>query len=465
VKSAQSVDKISRKKTKSRKPGTKPRKNASPSDRAVATKVAKRATVQTEYAVPVYEVRGVSAANPILGVATGLWGRAVTQWQLGDWQGFTEMDLSTLEQETERAQLAALAACAHIQLGNKLESRRFLSAASRWGCPRHFFAQVLVAGVQASLARYHARCGHEEKMLRLTATSAGLFGGDGSLFAKARLALSLATSQSAPPSAAVPLESGQVETEHKAFKEESFTLEEAVVRAKNEPSPFKTGITSYAQNFEDVMLWRALGHIENGFYIDIGAQHPVVDSVSKAFYERGWRGIHVEATQAYAYLLRKDRPDEVVIQAAVSDRHGTLTFYEIPDTGMSTGDVAIAEMHRAKGFTIKQTLVPTITLADILALAGHREIHWLKIDVEGMEKRVLQGLARVENKPWVLVIESTVPNSQLNTHGDWEEIVLIAGYEFAYKDGLSRFYLHKRHSALSDKLNLPPNVFDMFIRY
>ena len=53
-------------------------------------------------------------------------------------------------------------------------------------------------------------------------------------------------------------------------------------------------IISYAQNFEDVMLWRALGQIEHGFYIDIGAQDPIIDSVSLAFYEHGWRGIHVE---------------------------------------------------------------------------------------------------------------------------------------------------------------------------
>ncbi len=38
--------------------------------------------------------------------------------------------------------------------------------------------------------------------------------------------------------------------------------------------------TSYAQNFEDVMLWRALKHVSNGYYIDIGAQDPSIDSVS-----------------------------------------------------------------------------------------------------------------------------------------------------------------------------------------
>jgi hypothetical protein len=75
-----------------------------------------------------------------------------------------------------------------------------------------------------------------------------------------------------------------------------------------------SSITSYAQNFEDVMLWRALGHIENGFYIDVGAQDPIVDSVSLAFYEHGWRGIHVEPTHRYATLLRQHRVEETVLE-------------------------------------------------------------------------------------------------------------------------------------------------------
>jgi hypothetical protein len=28
---------------------------------------------------------------------------------------------------------------------------------------------------------------------------------------------------------------------------------------------------SYAQNYEDVILWRALRHVEKGFYVDVGA--------------------------------------------------------------------------------------------------------------------------------------------------------------------------------------------------
>ena len=107
---------------------------------------------------------------------------------------------------------------------------------------------------------------------------------------------------------------------------------------------------SYAQNFEDVMLWRALKHVENGFYIDIGAQHPVVDSVSLAFYEHGWRGVHVEPTQQYSILLRAARPDESVLQVAIGNQNQKVTFFEFEDTGLSTADADVAHQHRASGF-------------------------------------------------------------------------------------------------------------------
>lgn len=66
-------------------------------------------------------------------------------------------------------------------------------------------------------------------------------------------------------------------------------------------------IISYAQNYEDVMLWRALKAIPAGFYIDIGANDPDVESVTRLFYDAGWRGVNVEPVQAhYQDLQRKD---------------------------------------------------------------------------------------------------------------------------------------------------------------
>jgi hypothetical protein len=58
--------------------------------------------------------------------------------------------------------------------------------------------------------------------------------------------------------------------------------------------PFGHRTTWYAQHGEDRSLAGLLGRRRRGFYIDVGAWDPVQDSVTKHFYDRGWRGINVE---------------------------------------------------------------------------------------------------------------------------------------------------------------------------
>ncbi len=210
------------------------------------------------------------------------------------------------------------------------------------------------------------------------------------------------------------------------------------------------------------MLMRALGHVENGFYIDIGAQHPRVDSVSRAFYELGWRGIHAEPVSEYVKLLREDRPDEVVLQVLVSDSSGSADFFEIPDTGLSTVSEDIASEHAARGFSIRRVEVEKTTLTDVFRQTGHRSIHWLKIDVEGSERAVLEGWKRHPARPWVIVIESTLPLTQTSIYESWEPCLRGRGYRFVYFDGLNRFYVHKAHSELRDFFDHGPCVFDDF---
>ncbi len=220
---------------------------------------------------------------------------------------------------------------------------------------------------------------------------------------------------------------------------------------------------SYAQNFEDVMLWRALKHVENGFYVDIGAQHPVVDSVSLAFYEHGWRGVHVEPTQQYSSLLRTARPDESVFQLAIGNQSQRLTFFEFEDTGLSTADAEIAHQHQASGFKCRETLVPVLSLDALLKQAGAQDIHWLKVDVEGLEKEVLASWQGSSNLPWVVVVESTRPLTQENNHQEWEALLLAKEYSYVYFDGLNRFYVSPEHPELVEAFGAPPNVFDGFV--
>jgi FkbM family methyltransferase len=225
----------------------------------------------------------------------------------------------------------------------------------------------------------------------------------------------------------------------------------------------KGTFTSYAQNFEDLMLYRALEAVECGFYIDIGAQHPEIDSVSRAFFERGWTGVHVEPVPEYAQMLREARPGDVVLEAAVSSEAGEIVLEVFPATGLSTVVASVAAKHVVDCGPVnrRKEVVPTLTLAMVAAEVGGRDVHWLKIDVEGHEKAVLEGWRSSGLRPWICVVESMHPNSTVSTHLEWEHILHAEGYECVYLDGLNRFYVASEHAdRLRPAFQTPPNVFD-----
>lgn len=209
------------------------------------------------------------------------------------------------------------------------------------------------------------------------------------------------------------------------------------------------------------MLWRAFKDVKDGFYVDIGAQHPVVDSVSKSFYEAGWRGVHVEPVPEFAELLRSDRPDEDVLQLALGNRKGMLDLFTIPGTGLSTQIEDFAARHLAeRNLAATVMAVPVLPASVALKKYAGRLLHWMKLDVEGAERDVLEGWDFHELSPIIILIEATEPNSQRLSHEDWEPLVLQAGYQFAYWDGLNRFYVRSDRSELLDCFSTPPNVFD-----
>lgn len=221
---------------------------------------------------------------------------------------------------------------------------------------------------------------------------------------------------------------------------------------------------SYAQNFEDIMLWRALQHVQQGFYIDVGANDPSRDSVTRAFYERGWRGINIEPMTQYYGKLMAERQRDINLQVLAASAPGELSLYEFPDTGLSTLDVEIAARHEVeRGFQFTERRVPARTLTDICGEYHESPIHFLKIDVEGAERSVLEGLDLSRIRPWILVVESTVPNKQVENCSEWEELVLRADYEHVYFDGLNRFYVASEHKELGKSFSAPPNFFDNFL--
>lgn len=221
---------------------------------------------------------------------------------------------------------------------------------------------------------------------------------------------------------------------------------------------------SYAQNYEDVILWRALRDLERGFYVDIGAADPEEFSVTHAFYERGWSGINVEPLEEYFDKLRLVRPRDTNLKVVVGREARGRTLHVVDGTGLSTLDSKIAAQHRAAGWQTHEIVVPTVTLERILEDYAPPTIHFLKIDVEGAEAEVLESLNLNRARPWIIVVEATKPFSTVSTRDEWEHLVTNHGYSFAYFDGLNCFYVAEEFRELKERLAVPPNVFDDFVR-
>lgn len=225
---------------------------------------------------------------------------------------------------------------------------------------------------------------------------------------------------------------------------------------------------SFAQNGEDVMLWRCFRHIKHGFYIDVGAAEPEADSVTNAFYRRGWRGINIEPTRGAFNRLNAARPEDINLNIAISnkDTDSVPLFLVDGGNGLSTLDATYAEKLRGEGWKVEEVSIPAKTLSTVCAKYGIETAHFLKIDVECSEKAVLEGINLKIFRPWVILLEATLPNPPNPAPQQWEELLLAANYEFVWFDGLNMFYIpQERKEQLLKFFSTPINLFDRVVRH
>jgi len=213
------------------------------------------------------------------------------------------------------------------------------------------------------------------------------------------------------------------------------------------------------------MLWRALRHVVEGFYIDVGAADPSEHSVTRVFYDRDWHGLNLEPNEDQFTILNKARARDINLPIGAGREAGQLTFYNVGGSGLSTFDPAIAARHQANGWAVRTRIVELLPLAEICRrYRPEGPIHFLKIDVEGAEADVLAGADFDAFRPWVVLVEATLPGSQAPSHDSWERILTKNGYSFVWFDGLNRFYLSSEMKpGLEQHFRIPPNVFDGFV--
>lgn len=219
---------------------------------------------------------------------------------------------------------------------------------------------------------------------------------------------------------------------------------------------------SYAHNHEDVMLNRVFRDVSDGFYIDVGAWHPVVGSVTMHFYAKGWSGINIEpAGHAYS-LLSTHRPRDINLQVALGETPGVVELYETVGLGLSTVDEQLGRKYLETYQNVLKVPVRVTTLAAICEEHLRRDIDFMKIDTEGWELPVIRGGDWRRFRPRVVLVEAIVPQDLTPAWEAWDPFLIDQDYEFVYFDGVNRFYVRCEDSHLCRHFTVPLNVLDEF---
>ena len=163
---------------------------------------------------------------------------------------------------------------------------------------------------------------------------------------------------------------------------------------------------SYAMDGEDTALLNYLESVKQGFYVDVGAHHPIQRSNTHLLYLKGWRGINIDVSDFSLELFNFLRPDDLNVQSAISDKDEEIELYYQKDfSQLTTTDIRWAKENFNNNFKTKK--INSITLNTLLenSIYKNKNIDFLNIDVEGAELKALSGLDFNIYKPKVLCIE------------------------------------------------------------
>lgn len=194
-------------------------------------------------------------------------------------------------------------------------------------------------------------------------------------------------------------------------------------------------VTTYAQYNEDLVLLALFHNVKKGFYVDVGANDPTLDSVTKIFYDRGWTGINIEPAKSIYLKLSKNRPNDINLHCGAGSESISLVFREYTDAvGHSTFDDGQKKQH-GEANKHKDYEVEIKTLSDIFEENKVPRVNFLKIDVEGFEQEVIDGNDWTKYRPQVVCVEANHRKS------DWQAKLLRNKYRLFIVDGLNEYYI------------------------
>ena len=211
----------------------------------------------------------------------------------------------------------------------------------------------------------------------------------------------------------------------------------------------------YGQGAEDLLLRSFMANAESksGFYVDIGAFHPEQASNTKYFYDRGWCGINIEANPESAELFAKMRPRDVNLNIGVSDENGSMDFYFFG----AEHSINTFNKNQAEAFSqhfqlpIKEVISMEVRhINEVLqeSIPSGQEIDFISIDIEGMERKILEAIDFKMLQPKHILIEDISLEGDeldfknwLKLQDSWQhQYLLDQGYQQLGKSPLTLLY-------------------------
>jgi FkbM family methyltransferase len=192
---------------------------------------------------------------------------------------------------------------------------------------------------------------------------------------------------------------------------------------------------SHSQFGEDKLVieyFCSLG-ITEGFFLEIGANHPTKLSQTWLLEKSGWHGILIEPLPHCAVLLRAERPGSRIFEAAVSSADKTGRAYLLIEDDDAESALVFDEPRDGRPYAT----VAVRTLDDILAEAEYPRIDFLSIDIEGAELPALQSFDFNKYRPRMILIEDHCKN--LAKH----RFLKSKGYKIVNRCGCNNWYVPK----------------------
>ncbi len=155
-----------------------------------------------------------------------------------------------------------------------------------------------------------------------------------------------------------------------------------------------------------------------GFFVDIGAHHPVRFSNTYHFYKKGWKGINIDATPGSMKMFKFLRSRDINLELGVGLKRERRVFYQFTEPALNGFDKVLSETRETSNRykIIKKSEIEILPLAEILDtyLPPNTIIDFMTIDVEGLNNEVLKSNNWEKYKPEYLLVEEDQGDEQIS---------------------------------------------------